>query len=129
MKKHSLTAILALALVLAFFGSVNTGCSFDNEQDYYAHLQCDTSNVTYSGSVAPIFAATCNSCHSPGGGSLPDLSVYDNVRDYIQSDTGGIPARIRHVAGYDPMPKSAPKLPECDIRKIEIWINSGFPNN
>lgn len=117
-------------MVLALVGSIGSaGCSFDNEEEYYASLMCDTANVTYAGSVAPIFAATCNSCHSPSGAIFPDFTVYDNLKTYIEGDTGAIPARIRHVVGYTPMPQNAPMLPECDIRKIEIWIESGFPNN
>lgn len=129
MKKRSFIVFFASAWVLACLGSIHTGCSFDNEEEYYADLMCDTANVTYSGSVAPIFSASCSSCHSDAGATFPNLVGYDNVKSYIESDTGGIPARIRHVVGYTPMPQGAPKLPECDIRKIEIWITSGFPNN
>lgn len=129
MRKRTSTLFFASAWLSLMVISVNTGCSFDNEEEYYANLMCDTANVTYSGSVAPIFAASCTSCHSVSGATFPDLGTYETVKSYIESDTGAIPARIRHIVGYTPMPQGAPKLPECDIRKIEIWIEAGFPNN
>lgn len=107
----------------------NVGCSFDNEEEYYAHLMCDTVNVTYSGMVAPIFSQSCTSCHSVVGGNYPDLENYENIRDYIDEKPGHIPASIRHITGFSPMPLTTQKLPECDIKKIELWIMDGYPNN
>lgn len=127
MKKNTVLIFSALGL-LALFASVGTGCAFDNEEEYYKNLACDTAAVTYSGSVAPIFQSQCNSCHSPDGGET-DLSAYAALKTYLDADPGQIPARIRHITGFSPMPLGVPKLPECDIRKIEIWITAGYPNN
>ncbi|HNW53110.1 MAG TPA: hypothetical protein PKN21_02525, partial [Bacteroidales bacterium] len=53
-----LALIIALALTLG-------GCYYDNEEDLYLGSSgCDTTNVTYSGTVVPVFAGYCNSCHS-----------------------------------------------------------------
>ena len=128
MKKRSLTVFFASAWMLALLGSVSTGCSFDNEEEYYADLMCDTANVTYSGSVAPIIATNCTSCHSPSGGFV-NFQTYDDLKMYIDENPSMIPTSIRHGVGVEPMPQAAPKLPECDIRKIELWILAGYPNN
>lgn len=127
--KKNLSLFFFLALVLGFLAVTGVGCSFDNEEEYYADLMCDTASVTYSASVKPIFASACTSCHSVSGGTFPDLGTYAVIKTYIDGDAGAIPARIRHIVGYSPMPQGAPKLPECDIRKIELWIMAGYPDN
>ena len=128
MKKSALIFFSSL-LFIGFIGSMGTGCSFHNEEDYYAALMCDTANVTYSSKVGPIFQQSCTSCHSVAGGEI-SLDGYDAVKSYIDAaGAGQIPGSIRHITGFEPMPQGTAQLPECDIRKIEIWISAGYPNN
>lgn len=128
MKKGFLFFISAFIGICVSVG-LSTGCSFDNEEEFYANLACDTTNVTYTQSVKPIFVSSCTVCHSVSGGTYPDMEEYVNIQEYLDQKPGEIPARIRHVVGFNPMPEGQPKLPECDIRKIEIWIAAGYPNN
>jgi mono/diheme cytochrome c family protein len=127
--KKGFLALIAAAALFGFIGTMSTGCSFDNEEEFYSDLVCDTANVTYTASVKPVFTQACTSCHSDGGGSFPNLDNYTDIKDYIDDAPGEIPARINHVVGYDPMPQGGQKLPVCDIRKIELWIMAGYPNN
>jgi len=82
---------------------------------------CDTSNVSYNGSVVPIFNEYCISCHSgeQPAGNL-DLDDYDQVS--IVAQNGALVGSIRHLPGYSPMPKVGDPLDECQIWTIEIWI-------
>jgi hypothetical protein len=34
---------------------------------------------------------------------------------------------LRGTAGFSAMPQGGTKLSDCDISKVEKWINSGFP--
>ena len=89
---------------------------------------CDTSDVTYNKSIAPIIAAKCKGCHqgsSPGGG-IP-LVTYNNVN--VTALDGSLLGCINHDSPYSAMPKGSSKLPACDIAKIRIWIDAGAPNN
>jgi mono/diheme cytochrome c family protein len=83
---------------------------------------CDTSFVTYPGTVYPIFEANCISCHSgptPEGGI--DLTDFEDVAFLAQS--GALMGSIQQLAGYSPMPQNAPPLTNCEITQIQKWIN------
>lgn len=90
---------------------------------------CDTINIKYSTTVEPILIANCRSCHN---GSNPNTNV-----KYIDYATTAATARnnrllgsITHATGYEPMPQAPlPRLSDCDINKIRIWIRLGYPNN
>lgn len=82
---------------------------------------CDTSNVTYNGTIYPIFQDNCIVCHSgtpPQGGI--DLTDYSQVA--FLAESGTLLGAIRHENGYTPMPQGGTKLSDCKIRQIEIWI-------
>ena len=82
---------------------------------------CDTSNVTYNGTVFPIFQENCIICHSgvPPQGNI-DLTDYSQVA--FLAENGTLLGAIRHEEGYSPMPQGGNKLSDCKIRQIEIWI-------
>jgi mono/diheme cytochrome c family protein len=82
---------------------------------------CDTTDVTYNGTVYNIFQESCISCHSgavPQGGI--DLTDYSQVAFLAQN--GALLGAIRHEQGYSPMPQGGNKLSDCKIRQVEIWI-------
>ena len=116
---------LTVILIIAGFQS----CYYDNEEALYPSLgTCDTSNVTYSVTIAAIMAANCNSCH---GSTLSNGNVitenYQGLK--IIADNGKLHGVVNHLSGYQPMPKDRPQLSDCDLAKIDIWINSGALNN
>lgn len=89
---------------------------------------CDTTNVTYSGTIWPLIELNCYGCHSgsqPSGGIL--LVDYNSV--VIQANNGKLFGAVNHDTGFEPMPKNAPKLSDCKIDQIKIWIEDGTPNN
>jgi mono/diheme cytochrome c family protein len=91
-------------------------------------IPCDTSNVTYSGTIVTILQTNCLGCHSSsgsGGGVL--LNNYSNVKNWINN--GRLWGAVNWNAGYSAMPKNGSKLSDCDIKKIGIWIQQGAPNN
>jgi hypothetical protein len=114
-----------------------TGCTYDNEQDLYPDLLCDTLDVTYSGKIVPILESNCYPCHSNANAPIyaSNLSFegYANISGYLNLGSGNGAARfvsiINHEAGFPQMPKNGPKLPKCTIRKFEIWIANGYPDN
>jgi hypothetical protein len=89
---------------------------------------CDTSNVTYMSTVAPILAAKCNGCHS---GANPQGSVLTNswAAANALATNGSLAAVIQHQEPMTPMPLVGPMLPACQIDQILIWIADGAPNN
>lgn len=127
--------LLKTAIVFALFSLIAFGgCYYDNEEDLYPQvIPCDTSNVTYSGTVKPIIDQYCISCHSQGNpsGNI-NLEGYTNVAiagDIVPGVYGSLYGVISHYSGNSPMPKNQPKLPDCKIRQIKKWIDEGTPDN
>ncbi len=119
------TQFLAVAILVIVMQS----CYNDNEEDLYPQAPaCDTLNVTYSASVWPVIDANCTVCHSgeSPSGNLP-LTNYSEIS--AATENGKLLGAIKHEDGWTPMPKGGGKLPDCDITRIEIWVNNGAPDN
>lgn len=125
---HSITALVfpgLLVLFSIFLGS----CYYDNEEELYPNIPpCDTVNVTYSSSVAPVMANHCNDCH---GGTAPTAGIRTDTYNGLSviAASGRLWGAINHEQGFSFMPKDAPKLSECDLAKIRKWLDDGFPDN
>lgn len=123
--KSVITIIICIILVST------QACYYDKAELLYPSSGCDTTNVTYSQAVKPIVNAYCISCHSSGannslGGAI-NLETYSNI--LVQVQNGKLLKAIQHEEGASPMPKNQQKLSQCNITKIEKWINSGALNN
>jgi ribosomal protein S16 len=91
-------------------------------------VECDTINVTFSGSIIPINDTYCKGCHSgsqPSGGIA--LTDYTSIKAAV--DGGRYLGAIEQLPTYKPMPQGGSKLPDCNIVQINKWINQGMPNN
>lgn len=125
MKRITILLIMLLGIV--------TGCYYDNEEKLYPELStgCDLSNVTFSGSVKPILQAACLSCHSnaqaASSGSGIKLENYADVK--IQVQNGKLMGTIKHLSGFQAMPLGGEKLTDCEISKLQKWIDNGTLNN
>lgn len=84
---------------------------------------CDT--VTFAKHIMPVFTNSCVSCHSPAGGTNPDLSDYTLIK--TQVDGGRIKARVFDQLP-SPMPQSGP-LAQTELDIIKCWLDAGAPNN
>ena len=101
-------------------GAKNNSCSNT--------ANCDTVNVTYTASVAPILKTYCVGCHSATSPSAGvDLSTFTGVK--VQAANGRLIGSITHAVGYKPMPSSTSKLGSCEINQIQVWITKGTLNN
>ena len=127
-------SFLAICCLLA--GILWLGGCYNDKADqlyvtpYNCSTICDTSNVTFKGSIAPILSQNCSisGCHdasTKGGGY--DYSSYNGVVTTITS--GRLLGAINHASGYFPMPQNTAKLSSCDINKITAWVNKGYPND
>lgn len=89
---------------------------------------CDTVNVTFSGSVSGLIANYCEGCHS---GANPEgnraLVTYEDIRN--SAIDGSLLSSLLGTDGFTLMPYQSSPLLECQIDMIEIWINDGAPNN
>jgi len=122
------TAIIFLVIICGIIFQVS-GCSKANEEMFAARL-CDTTAVQYSVDVVNILTANCYSCHgettNAGSGGII-LEGYTNLLQW--ADNGYLIGNITHAPGYVPMPYGGGKLSDCEISKIQAWIDQGTKNN
>lgn len=127
MKRNNLSLIITLALSLLAFAS----CENNNELDLYGTEPCDNTALTWDTGISEIFSAYCVYCHNK-------VVHYKDVRHDIYqeelkviADDGGdrLRAVINHEGGYKQMPFELPKLSDCNIEKIETWLDNGALEN
>ncbi len=112
--------------------SAETGCYYDREDELYAVNQVctDTTTVKYSTVVAPLMTNNCTGCH---GGTSPSAGIkidsYTSIKAYITSKRAEFLGCMYQTGSYSAMPKGGSKLPYCDVKKIERWIDAGMLNN
>ncbi len=100
-------------------GALDSGACYTNN--------CDTTQYTYSGTIAPMMQLYCTGCHnnsSAAGGSLAD---YTSV--YNAAVTGRLIGDISHSAGYNAMPQGSSQLSDCQITQVKKWVAAGALNN
>ena len=121
--------LFVLAIISTFGLWSITSCYYDNEEYLYPNPpSCDTTNITYSGTVVPILEVNCYTCHNSvnqQGGIVVDN--YDDLQVVINNGT--FRGAINHLDGYSPMPQGGEKLNECDLTQINFWLDNGAPNN
>lgn len=105
-----------------------SGCYYDDPDILDPNRTiCDTTIVTYSGSVNPILTAYCTGCHS--GANAANGIKLDTRASVLLVGNTRLLGTINHAAGYSPMPKNATKLSDCSLAKIRIWLANGAPDN
>ena len=128
MERQTTNMIKSIMILLTLTFLIQS-CYYDNEEELYPQpAACDTTNVSYSNDVWPIISSNCTSCHS-GGAPQGNVSLenYDDI--VIAANNGSLLGAIKHEDGWSPMPKGGGMLNDCDISKIEIWVNDGTPDN
>ncbi len=105
-----------------------SGCYYDVEEEIYPTTECDTMDITYSMDVLPIIETNCYVCHDQAT-NLGNVTLEGYERLKTVADNGKLLGVIKHQPGFPMMPQNAPQLVECDIAKIEQWVNDGAPNN
>jgi hypothetical protein len=116
---------------LIFMTGFLASCFYNNEESLY-HANpgyCDTTVVTFGGTILPLLRDNCWVCHSNAnsaafGGKIR-LEDYSDVSLLI----GHVIATINHEPGHPQMPKNGNKLSNCNIAKFEIWARMGALNN
>jgi predicted CxxxxCH...CXXCH cytochrome family protein len=84
---------------------------------------CDTVNVKYDSHIKPLMTSFCTGCHFAGGTS-PALDNYTTVKAAVNS--GLFVSAVKHT-GPKPMPQGSGKLSDCNLSKIDKWIQAGMP--
>lgn len=134
MKKAFFLIPLILTSVLIL---ITQSCAYDNEEELYpttTPTTCDTTQAKFAAFVSPLISSTCaiSGCHTAASAPVSagvNLSSYTTIKAYITSNKTAFLGSIKHDQRFSTMPKSAAKLSDCNIKKIEVWINAGLLNN
>jgi len=107
-----------------------TSCYYDVESELYPNKPaCDTLNVTYKLTIKPVLERNnCLNCHNTGlsSGGV-NLDNYSSLAPTIAS--GKLLSSVNHDGKASKMPQGGAKISDCDLKKIEIWIKNGAPDN
>jgi hypothetical protein len=120
------------AVILFLSGVVFSGCYYDKEAILYppGTSTCDTVSASlFASTVMPILNANCNSCHGGAASAGAGVALDNYSAVLVQVNNGKLMGDITHATGYVPMPMGGNKLSDCNIAKIQKWINSGKLNN
>lgn len=111
-------------------------CYYDSEEELYPQLQgggCDTTNTKYTEVVSKIINTNCaiSGCHNPQGigQNYGNFDTHAGLKSFLDNKKQRFIDAINHNAGAPAMPQGRPKLRQCDIDKIEVWIAKGYQNN
>lgn len=122
-------------MLLLGAGLLLTACASENGEDQTSDTSdtpptptCNTADVTYALTVAPLLQKNCTSCHNSSFASGGvNLSTYAPVRAVALN--GRLIGSVNHEAGYSPMPKGGTKLADCDISQLRKWVTDGAIDN
>ncbi len=120
-----LLSILSAILIVTALNS----CYYDTEENLYPNPPaCDTLAMSYTTDIIPIFTTHCYSCH--GNNTTVSAIEFEGYADLILVlASKNFLGAIKRSPGAIAMPLGSDKLPDCQIVKIEAWINQGKQNN
>ncbi len=105
-------------IFLSFSTILFFSCKKDNST-------CDNATVTYTKQIKPLFSSCAiSACHNASS-TAGSLANYVDAKKFAEN--GRILGSIKHEEGYKAMPEGGTKLSDCNISKIEKWINTGYP--
>jgi hypothetical protein len=125
MKKISILLFALVSLIILY------SCYYDNMEYLYPDLNstCDTSQVTFNGTISVMLQNNCLSCHSNSSAATFGGGI--RLQNYSDVSASGDRVRgaINHESGYSAMPKNGGTLDACSIQQFDIWLAAGKPEN
>jgi hypothetical protein len=125
--KRLIIPLTIISVFLLFFVS----CYYDSEEALYPALStsCDTTNVTFSGTIAPMLNNSCYACHSNTTAAAYGTGIRLESFADVVSKADRIAGSIKHLSSYSPMPKNGGLIKTCSINQFDIWVRKGMLNN
>lgn len=103
-----------------------SGCYYDNEEERFPDLTCDTVGIRYSVEITQILEDNCYRCHLPSSPSYSGISFETYNQLKTVADNGKLVSRTNDTNA--PMPQEG-LMSVCNRDKIRAWVNAGAPNN
>jgi len=117
--------------ITSIFSLFFAGCYYDSEEGLYPELNmaCDTTNVTFSGTIVTLLGDNCYSCHSNSTASANGNNIRLESYADVSAKSAVISGSIKHTGSYSYMPKNGGKINDCAISQFDIWVKNGMLNN
>ncbi|MDB9932979.1 hypothetical protein OAD28_09745 [Flavobacteriales bacterium] len=119
-----------MKIIISFLCITLVFCSCNKELEEETPVTPTTSNtslISFNSDVLTIFNTYCNGSYCHGGGA--DGKYFDTHANVVLVPSSTLLGAINHTTGYEPMPKSQPKLRQGEIDTITTWINDGRLDN
>jgi hypothetical protein len=119
--------LISVVVLLMFSCTKDKGLPSTDTNSTAGTMDPCASNISYSINIVPIINNSCalSGCHTPTG--FKDFSSYNAIKTEIIGYTPSLYlSRIKPGGG---MPQIGSPLGSCEIKQIETWLNSGYPNN
>lgn len=110
--------VLLLFFIVATLSSCLTNVDEEEVVDPGTVDPCET--ITFSLNVKPIIDNNCISCHSAGGGQVPNLETYNAVAANAAIVKSEVVSKDMPIGG---------SLTNEEISAIVCWVDSGALNN
>ena len=118
---YSIVLLLGITLLIS-------SCKKDSDTDTEPKTTpSPTGTIEFQTHVKPLFDNYCNGGYCHGGGA--DGKYFLTHANVIAVPSDTLLGAINHTAGFEPMPRSQPKLSQGKIDTITTWINEGRLNN
>lgn len=123
-----LVFLLSTGLIILYF---LTSCYYnkDDKLNPPEGFSCDTTGLTFNGSILDILAYNCLKCHSNTAAIDAGSGIYLDTYAGVKARAKSISGAINRTGGYFPMPKNEPKLDRCLILQFDTWLRNGMPEN
>ena len=114
---------LKLLFALLLIGMISA-CDDDDDDN-----ACNTTDVTYTNTIATIFDGTCavSGCHVVGNEAVAFFSLEGYANASLAASFGRMVGAVSHDEGFTPMPKDQDQLDQCSIDQITAWVAAGAP--
>ena len=118
---------LLIIVSIGFCFFLTGGCEYNAEEELYPNTTCDTVNVSFEKDIEPIIENNCaiSGCHVAGSGAGGIYNNYNRIKAKV--DNGSLHERVVVQQNMPPPDKGA--ITDCQIDKMDAWINQGAPHN
>ena len=89
----------------------------------------NTDPATFKAQVAPLLAARCMGCHTPGGRGSRAVEIFDAAGQVNHANVAARISRIYSAVESGRMPPRGPKFTPDELAVLRTWAEAGARND
>jgi hypothetical protein len=117
--KHYISIFLGIVILVSF-----SACRKENEASYFnkstTNVGCDTTYITFSKHIKPMFDSKCISCHVGGSSGGCDLDTYEKTVTYVTSHQP-VTKLYDYVKDMQ-NPHEGVIMDSCELKQLSKWV-------